>query len=335
MDERSLKHQMEILKVLHDASEPMGSTRIVEALAAMGVNMNGRTARFHLNRMDDDGLTQKVSRRLGRIITERGRRELDSAEIVQRMRFIVSKIDCMCYDMTFDLNKRAGSVVLNFSLVEREHITEALDEMERAFEAGLGMGRLALARAPGQSVGRVTVPPDMIGIGTVCNVTMNGILLKMGIPVTSRYGCLLRMEAGDPLYFTALVDYMGVTLDPLEMFIKAGMTSVRQVAAGKSGTVGASFREFPANAGRSFESIHKRIERLGMASVLAMGKPNQPLFNVPVNEGNIGIAVVGGLNPIAAAHEAGCRTTNTALHSLVDFSELRDFHELRDAIARM
>jgi hypothetical protein len=332
MDERSSKHQIEILKVLHDANQAMGSTRIVEALAAMGVNMNGRTVRFHLQRMDEEGLTDKISRRMGRIITDRGKRELESVEIVQRMRFVVSRIDSMCYDMSFDITKGSGSVVLNFSLVEAARINEALDEIEKAFTAGLGMGRLAMARGPGQAVGPERVPHDMIGIGTVCNVTMNGILLKMGIPVTSRYGCLLRMEGGDPLYFTQLVEYTGITVDPLDMFIKAGMTRVREVARGRSGAVGASFREIPANAGRSFESVYKRIERIGLAGVITTGKPNQPLFNVPVDEGTIGIAVVGGLNPVAAAHEAGCATTNTALHSLVDFSELHDFRELRSVV---
>lgn len=335
MDERSTKHQIEILKVLSDANEPIGSTRIVEALAAMGVSMNGRTVRFHLQRMDEDGLTDKISRRMGRIITEKGKRELESAEIVQRMRFVVSRIDSMCYDMSFDITKGSGSVVLNFSLVNASRIDQAMDEIERAFDAGLGMGRLVMARGPGEAVGPERVPEGMIGIGTVCNVTINGILLKMGIPVTSRYGCLLRMEAREPLYFTQLVEYTGITVDPLDMFIKAGMTSVHAVARGGAGVVGASFREIPANAGRSFDAVHKRIERAGMAGVLAVGKPNQPLFNVPVDEGTIGIAVVGGLNPVAAAHETGCATSNTALHSLVDFSELRDYHELRDLVKNL
>lgn len=312
----------------------MGSTKIVEALATVGVDMNGRTVRFHLARLDEEGFTSKISRRMGRVITDIGRRELESANLVRRMRFIVSKIDSMCFDMTFDLARTAGTVVLNFSLVPIEQVGAGLDHIETAFQAGLGMGRLALARAPGSVVGRLVVPKDYVGIGTVCNVTLNGILLKMGIPVTSRYGCLLRIERREPAVFTEMVDYLGSTVDPLGLYIKAGMTSVGRVARAGSGVVGASLREIPANAVRTVEAAHKKIEKLGMGGILTMGRPNQPLLNLPVNEGAVGIALVGGLNPVAAAHEAGIRTENTALHSFVDFHELDTFENLRKSIRK-
>ena len=334
MDDKTLSYQVEILKAIRDAGGPVGSTRIVEALAAVGLHANDRTVRFHLKRLDEAGLTSKVSRRMGREITARGLRELESASLVQRMRFIVTKIDAMCFDMSFDLNKGAGNVVLNFSLIRAGDVERALDEIEAAFAAGLGMGRLALARGPGQRIGAFSVPPDHVGIGTVCNVTLNGVLLKMGIPVTSRYGSLLRMEGGRPVSFTEMVDYLGVTVDPLELFIRAGLTSVGAAARGQDGIVGASLREIPMNAGRSLDAIMKKLEALDLGGILSVGRPNRPLLNVPVDEGAIGLALVGGLNPVAAAHEAGAATTNTALHSLVDFRELDHYTGLRDHISR-
>lgn len=335
MDERTKKHQTEILKILKDAEKPMGSVRLAEELAAAGVEMKDRTVRFHLRRMDELGLTHKVSRRAGRTITPLGAEELEHANVIRRISFIVSKIEGLSYNMTFGISKKVGTVVLNVSYVPLDRLTEALGEIELAFRAGLGMGRLVLLKGPGEKVGRSTVPEDMVGIGTVCSVTLNGALLKAGVPVASRYGCLLRIENGEPAGFTELVDYLGASLDPLELFLRAGMTSVGRAARGGSGLVGASFREVPAAVGRALETIAGKLRDVGLGGVLAVGKPNQPLLNVPVNEGMIGVVVVGGINPIAAAHEIGIRTENIALHSLVDYGELYDFENLRSEIRRL
>lgn len=330
MDDRSKKLQTEILKILKNSGKPMGSTKITEELAAVGIETNERTVRFHLHRMDELDLTQKVSRRMGRIATHRGLSELEGLNILGRLGFIVSKIDGLSYNMDFDQFKGEGTIVLNVSFIPVDRIYDAIREIEIAFRAGLGMGKLAMLRGPGEKIGSTVVPLGKIGVGTVCSVTLNGFLLKAGIPILSRFGCLLRLEEGKPVCFTELVDYLGTTIDPLEVFLRAGMTSVGQAARGKSGVIGASFREVPVVAAGGLEVMHAKLERLGLGGILAVGKPNQPLLNVPVNEGMIGVAVVGGLNPIAAAHETGIKTESAALHSLADYSHLENFEKLRE-----
>ncbi|MFA6451009.1 MAG: NrpR regulatory domain-containing protein [bacterium] len=335
MYDRSKKLETEILKILKKATKPVGSTFITEELAVSGIDTNERTVRFHLRRLDEEGLTRKVSRRTGRIITERGMTELEGVNIMGRLGFIVSKIDGLSYNMDFDLVKGEGAVVMNFSLLPAEHLLRALDEIEMAFASGLGMGKMALIKKPGEKIGNSVVPEGKIGIGTVCSVTLNGVLLKLGVPVLSRFGCLIRMENGQPVCFTEMVDYLGTTVDPLEVFLRAGMTSVGEASRGRSGVIGASFREVPIVAGNGIETIHKKLDRLGLAGIIAVGKPNQPLLNMPVNEGMIGIAVVGGLNPIAAVHETGIPTESAALHSLVSYSELDSFEKLRPHVLNM
>ncbi|HOO55629.1 MAG TPA: NrpR regulatory domain-containing protein [bacterium] len=335
MDERSKKLENQILKILKDSGKTMGSTKITEELAMAGIESNERTVRFHLRRLDEQELTEKISRRKGRVITARGITELEGVNILGRLGFIVSKVDGLSYNMNFDTAKKEGSVVLNVSFIPIKRIDKAISEIELAFRAGLGMGRLALLRKPGEIIGKMVVPEGMVGIGTICSVTLNGLLLKEGIPVFSRFGSLLRIESGKPACFTELVDYLGTTVDPLEVFLKAGMTSVGMAARGQSGVIGASFRELPMVAGAKMEMMQKKLEELGLVGILAVGKPNQPLLNVPVNEGMIGIAVVGGLNPIAAAHEAGIRTDNSALHCLVDFNELEDYEKLSSHIPEL
>jgi len=58
----------------------------------------------------------------------------------------------------------------------------------------------------------------------------------------------------------------------------------------------------------------------GIGGILAIGRPSQPLFDIPVSEGYCGMVVLGGLNPIAAVREAGIRVSIQSLAGLLDFS---------------
>ena len=85
----------------------------------------------------------------------------------------------------------------------------------------------------------------MVGLGTICSVTINGIFLKAGIPIASRFGGVVETDNGTPRRFVSLISYDGSSLDPLEVFIKSKMTDVSGAAAGRAGKVLASFREIP------------------------------------------------------------------------------------------
>ena len=101
------------------------------------------------------------------------------------------------------------------------------------------------------------------------------------------------------------------------------MTSVRQAVRTGTGSIGASFREISIAALPAAKSIIEKLEKIGLGEVLMIGKPNQPLLDVPVSTGHVGLIVAGGLNPIAAIEEQGIPTSNNALHSLCQFEQLR------------
>ena len=86
----------------------------------------------------------------------------------------------------------------------------------------------------------------------------------------------------------------------------------------------ASEHQIPVVALADFQQVYKRVEEIGLGGVLMVGKPNQPLLDIPVGYGRVGVIVAGGLNPIAAAEEVNITTTSHALHDLVDFSFLQD-----------
>ena len=141
-----------------------------------------------------------------------------------------------------------GTIITNISTIEKGYLVRALEYMNPVFGKKLGMGtRLAIARE-GEQLAGVKVPKGMVMLGTVCSVTVNGIMLSERIPVTSRFGGLLEMRDGKPVRFVELIEYRGTTIDPLEFFINANMTRVRECAKTGSGMIGASFREVPSVA---------------------------------------------------------------------------------------
>jgi len=327
MKARCDKTKLAILKVLQRLGGPAGSTRIMEELIALGIDLQPRTVRFYLGQLDAEGLTRFVSRRQGREITGQGAEELEHANVVEKIGFVAARVDSLGYRMSFDLTSGTGTIITNVAIVHKGVLSIVLREVHRIFAKGLTMGyRMALAHE-GETLAGVKVPPKHVAIGTVCSVTINGILLDCGVPVTSRYGGLVELDGGQPQRFVQLIDYQGTTLDPLEIFIKANMTQVHKCAETNRGIIGASFREVPSVALSDVRRIRQDIMRHGLDGILSIGKPNLPLLDMPVAEGRAGMIVIGGLNPIAALYESGVRLS---ICSLVGLEEIDRFVPYQD-----
>ncbi|HPP07027.1 MAG TPA: DUF128 domain-containing protein, partial [Syntrophorhabdaceae bacterium] len=165
------------------------------------------------------------------------------------------------------------------------------------------------------------------GIGTICSITLNGIFLKSGIPITSRYGGVIEIIDGKPLRFTSLISYEGSSIDPLEIFIKSKMTDVLGAVRVSTGKILASFREIPIVSLDEAQNLTKKLSTKGFNGIFIYGKPNQPLLDIPVGVDKVGMIVVGGLNPIAAVEESGIYTESMAMSTLFEFSKLQSFNE--------
>jgi repressor of nif and glnA expression len=326
-----------ILKVLHRIDHPAGATQVEELLRGWGVDLSERSIRLYLHQLDEEGLTQLQSRRLGRVLTARGKAELEQGDVIERMGFISGQIDELNYRMGFNLRAGMGTLVVNTTVLSARDEVAALDIVRPIFAARLGMGsRLLVLRAGAtyDAARAAVVPRGRIAMVTVCSVTLNGILLKEGIPVTSRFGGLLEFRNRLPSRFVELLEYGGTTQDPLELFIRAKMTSVRPCESTGNGLVGASFREFPSVALPSVLKIRDQLRLLGLDGILAVGVPNQPLYGIPVGEGRTGLVVLGGLNPAAALEEAGLRSENRSLAGLLDYQKFPEFRHLNMCVRR-
>ena len=310
-----------ILRILDEAGEPLGGTKVARSLAAAGIDLEQRMVRKYLEAMDAAGLTVNLGRK-GRELTEYGRRELSAAFVMEKVGFIDARADELAYNMTLDLTRHRGSLILNISTVPAAYHDDVRRIMEVVIRARLGMGHFGLVSDSSGGVPGLAITAGEIAVGTVCSITLNGLLRSAGIPTVSRFGGLLEITDGEPRRFTHVIRYDGTTLDPIEIFIKAGMTSVLTAARSGNGLIGASFREVPAVALPHVRKVIQQMDEAGLGGLIVIGEPSRPLFEVPVDHGRAGIIVSAGLNPLAAVHESGVPVENRALARLCDFGDL-------------
>jgi len=322
------KTMLAILKVLDKHSDTiLGSREISRQLKIHGVDLTERTVRYHLRILDERGLT-KVFGKEGRMITQKGKEELAQALVSDKVGFIISKIETLSYLTDLDLEKNEGNIILNVSYFPKEKLKEALRIMKPVFSSPYVMCNKVIMHKGGEKIGDIIIPEGQIGFGTVCSVTINGIFLKSGIPVTSKFGGVLQIEDSELSRFTALISYKGSSLDPLEIFIKSRMTDVLGAVKNHSGKILASFREIPVVSLEKAKQLHEDLKKKGIGGILIIGNPNQPLIEMPVDVDKAGMVIVGGLNPIAALEEAGITTVSKAMSTLYKFSDLIPFSEL-------
>lgn len=315
-----------ILDILGKQREIIGSREISRQLKTHGIDLTERTVRYHLRILDERGHTEVFGKE-GRKITEKGREELKRALVPQKVGFIISKIESLSYQTTLDINTMAGAVILNVSFFPEDGIHRAVEALKPVFASPFAMSDRMILKREGEAIGDVVIPEGMIGIGTVCSVTINGIFLKAGIPITSRFGGILEISRGRPSRFISIISYEGSSLDPLEIFIRSKMTDVSGALQKDSGKILASFREIPLICREQAIRIAQSMTERGIQGILAIGEPNTPLLDIPVGIDKVGVVVVGGLNPIAAIEELGITTESKAMSTLYDYAQLKDMQD--------
>jgi repressor of nif and glnA expression len=298
------------------------------------MEISERTVRGYLAEMRRDGFTAAAGRR-GHRITAAGMAELEAATVLDRVGFLSAKIDQMTYQMSFDLASRSGTVVVNTSIVSRDQLAPCTDMICQVFAKGYAMGTLMTLLEPGERVGELTIPQDRVGFCTICSVTLNGVLLKHGIPTRSRFGGLLELASGKPTRFVELITYDGTSIDPLEIFIRSGMTDYTGAITTGCGRIGASFREVPAESREIVIQLAGKLDRIGLGAFLEIGRPGLPVFDIPVGEGHAGAVVVGGLNPISIMEEIGCRVESRALSGLLEYDRFFHYAEFEERLAEL
>ncbi|MFC2024940.1 DUF128 domain-containing protein [Chloroflexota bacterium] len=316
-----------ILKILSESSEPLGARIIARKLEHKGIFLGERGVRYHLATADLRGYTHCLGRD-GRMITPEGRQEVKEALAAQQLGFVREKLEMLAYQTTFDPEKRTGKLPINTSLIKKDKFKRAVLAMKDAFRAGICVSDLVAVASEGEQLGSVVIPNGQIGLATVCSVVINGVFLRAGIPSEYRFGGVLQIRNSNPRRFVAIIEYAGTSLDPSEQFIRAKMTSVSETVKTGNGKILGVFRTMPAPTREVLEKKIALLKEADVGGVYALGNASEPLCQIPVALNRIGIVQLSGLNPIAAASEAGIETENIAESGLIDFEQLHSFWQI-------
>ncbi|PKN51606.1 MAG: hypothetical protein CVU55_11730 [Deltaproteobacteria bacterium HGW-Deltaproteobacteria-13] len=317
-----------ILKILHENPESLGARVIARKMEERGIQLSERTVRYHLKLMDERGLTKLIGRRDGRTITNLGLDEITNARVRDKISLSISRIDVLSFKTTFDLKKRRGLVPVNISFFPQNQFKKALAVMKPVFKKKIAVSdRVAVAPA-GKKLGDVVIPEGKIGLATVCSILINSVFLRYGIPIDSKFGGILQVKNGEPLRFVELINYSGSSLDPSEIFIRGKMTSVKEVVEKGEGNILANFREIPSISRALVENVIADFDKAGIRGALSIGTVGAPICQTDVDINRVGMILLGGLNPVAAAYEEGFDVDNKAMSTVMEYETLRGIEEI-------
>jgi repressor of nif and glnA expression len=227
--------------------------------------------------------------------------------------YISSRFDELSFRSTFCPDMMSGKVAVNRTVFSFNQVRAAAAVAKRIIYAGLGMGRFS---------GWRFIDGGRFEFCTVCGAALDAVLRRKGIPVVAQFGGLLEIVDHKPFRFTQIIRYDATTIDPLEVFIRGGLTRVYDVALSGTGVIGAAFREIPTTCLPAATAIISHMERIGLTTTIALGKPNRPVLDIPVSSGKVGLVISAGLNVAAALEENEITADSRALAGLKEFSSL-------------
>ncbi|MDD3407255.1 MAG: NrpR regulatory domain-containing protein [Methanomicrobium sp.] len=293
---RSERKCIEILRILKEHQEPVGAKRLSELMTEHGFALTDRAVQYYLSYMDEKGFTRKVGNR-GRVLTPAGISETEHALVDERIGYIISKLERLAFKSNFNPQTGTGNVAYNLSFVPSEQIDEVAGAFDEVIKGGISFftSYKIIDSDP-------RIPKGHTGIITVCSITMDGVLQSYGIPVKMAFGGNLKIENFRPSGFKDLIGYKGTTIDPLLLFINAGLTSIDSVLKTGEGTVLANVREVPEKALSSVEEIAASMRESGFLFPVATGSG---VLNIRPDPYRTSIVAYSGMNLIGYAVEKG------------------------------
>ena len=302
---------IEILRVLAKREQPTGSKVIADELKEKGFNLGERAVRYHMQILDEKGYTEKKGYS-GRVITDLGREKLEKGLIYDQVDFIYSKFEEMIYLTDFTYMTQQGNVVINTSTIYNE---ESINIMKEIYKSGLSV-------SPYVNIKEDKITGE-IEVTTICGTTIDGVLLKEGIPTQPQYGGLLKIEDYQPVKFTEIISYKKTSVTPLDAFANSNLTSVLDVINNGCGLIPANFRLIPGVAQERTIEIINELAKIGIGGVIGLSEEGEDLLGLPVPEGMVGMAIIGGITPFCAVKEMGEDIDLRIAENLYDFNSLK------------
>ncbi|MDP2846119.1 MAG: NrpR regulatory domain-containing protein [Candidatus Methanoperedens sp.] len=322
IDSQVQRKLIEIIRILHENKEPIGARLIADKMNERGYAIGERGVRYHLRILDERGLTKRQGYD-GRVITEQGINELNSALVGDRVGFIINRIEKLIYDTTFDLKTGEGTVIINTSIIDKNDIDKTMEILRHVIYNGYSISPYIKLIDEGMVTPDIEIPDGKLGLATMCSITVDGILLNNGIPVTPKYGGILEIKNRKPVHFEELIEYNGTSIDPMRIFMAKKMTGVLPAVDTGSGKLLANLREIPVSAVSEAEKILATVMDTRIGGIVEIGEPGKSVLNAPVVTGKVGVVVYAGTNAMAAVEESGIDVTTYPISTIMDFKELK------------
>lgn len=314
--------RLEILRLVAELEGPVGAETLVTKLADRGIEITSDGVRWHLRVLDEQGFTNRVGTR-GRVLTERGWRELRRSLVDARMTFALARTETLAHQVTFDVGSGSGEVVGALTIFPADHLPTVLSQAARVCRSGLCVSdRVALLRE-GEKFGASLVPPKKMGLVTVSTATIDGLFLSRGVSFRPTFGGIVEMASWRPYRFVDVLEYGRGSRDPVEVLIREGSTRVHSIPDRGRGFLMADVREVVGVARERARRLLDDVKKCGLGGLLAMGHVGQPVLGVPVQQHTFGIALVAGVNPTVAAYETGVSAEFHCSETVVDYASLQ------------
>jgi repressor of nif and glnA expression len=243
------------------------------------------------------------------------------------LKFINNRIEDLAMEVSYDPIENTGKIIFNLSLIPKENLERAISLFRNAYRAGLSVSDKVRFFNEGARLEGLTIPPGFAGICTMCTITLDGILLRQGVPIHPVGGGLVEIVDRVPRRFTHMILYEASTVDPLEVLVAQDLTSILMVMKEGSGTILGNLRECHMEAESLVMGLLDNLSSVGFTGILEVGAPNIPILEVPVSPQNFGVAMVGGTNPMAALKEEGIPVVTKALKGVMDVGEMESIRD--------
>ncbi|WFN34831.1 NrpR regulatory domain-containing protein [Methanogenium sp. S4BF] len=313
--ERSERKSVEIMRILSEQHDPLGAKRLSELMAERGFAMSDRAVQYYLQYLDEKGFTRKVGNK-GRILTTEGFSEAEDALVDDRMGYVISRLEQLSFNVSFNPETLTGDIAYNLTFVPYDEIRKVTRAYDEVIACGYNFFR-------GYSItdNDPRLPPDTVGFISACSITMDGVLQNNGIGVDIVYGGRFRIADNKPVCFDDLIGYRGTTIDPLSLFINAGMTSLQSLVHTGSGVALANVREVTVQAKDRVDGIIDDMAECGFVRPIGIG--TSP-FNLRPNPYRLSIVFFSGMNLVANAVECGCNIATEIGAGIIPFSKIAE-----------
>jgi len=232
--------------------------------------------------------------------------------------FTLSRIENLMQQVSFDPRKAEGKIITNTSLVKKEDLPDILAVFYDTIQSGLAVCPRIKLEEQGKRV----------RIKTACSLTLDGVLLKSGIPIRPKGGGIIEVIEREPVRFTDMLMYWATTIDPIDVLTAQELTDLTGMMRTGNGRILGNLQEAPMLAREHIEEVLDRLAEAEFTGVLELGEPNMNLLGVSVERDHLGIALVGGTNLVAAAWEFGIQMEHESISDLTEISAMKHIEEM-------